>query len=82
MDDRAIARWRMRTLRLSGQTYPSPAAVVTGLPAVQAEGQRLGAMMALFRDLDDDELGARRAAGERYGRFLDRDTRVITRSTS
>lgn len=33
-------------------------------------------------DLDDDELGARRAAGERYGRFLDRDTRVITRSTS
>lgn len=37
MDDRAIARWRMHTLRLSGQTYPSPAAVVEGLLAVQSE---------------------------------------------
>jgi hypothetical protein len=37
MDDRAIAHWRMHTLRLSGQTYPSPAAVVEGLLAVQSE---------------------------------------------
>jgi hypothetical protein len=37
MDDRAIARWRMHTLRLSGQTFPSPAAVVDGLLAVQSE---------------------------------------------
>jgi len=37
MDDRAIARWRMHTLRLSGQTYPSPPAVVAGLLAVQSE---------------------------------------------
>ncbi|MDQ3972776.1 MAG: winged helix DNA-binding domain-containing protein [Actinomycetota bacterium] len=37
MDDRAIARWRIHTLRLSGQTYPTPAAVVDGLLAVQSE---------------------------------------------
>jgi len=37
MDDRAIARWRMHTQRLTGQRYPSPAAVVDGLLAVQAE---------------------------------------------
>ena len=37
MDDRAIAHWRMHTLRLSRQTYPSPGAVVEGLLAVQAE---------------------------------------------
>jgi hypothetical protein len=37
MDDRALARWRMHTLRLSGQTYSSPPAVVEGLLAVQAE---------------------------------------------
>lgn len=37
MDDRAIARWRMHTLGLSGRPFPSPAAVVEGLLAVQAE---------------------------------------------
>jgi hypothetical protein len=37
MDDRAIARWRVHTLRLSGQRYPSVAAAVDGLLAVQAE---------------------------------------------
>ncbi|MDQ3610488.1 MAG: winged helix DNA-binding domain-containing protein [Actinomycetota bacterium] len=37
MNDRAIARWRMRTMRLSGGTYPSPAAAVEGLLAVQSE---------------------------------------------
>ena len=37
MDDRAIARWRLHTLRLSQRTYPSPAAAVAGLLAVQAE---------------------------------------------
>ncbi len=37
MDERAIARWRMHTLRLSGQTYPFPGAVVEGLLAVQSE---------------------------------------------
>ncbi len=37
MDDRAIARWRMHTLRLTGQTYPTPRAVVEGLLAVQSE---------------------------------------------
>jgi hypothetical protein len=37
MDDRAIARWRTHTLRLSGQTYASPAAVIEGLLAMQAE---------------------------------------------
>ncbi|MBW3619310.1 MAG: winged helix DNA-binding domain-containing protein [Actinobacteria bacterium] len=37
MDDRALARWRMHTLRLSGRRYPSPTATVGGLLAVQAE---------------------------------------------
>ncbi|HUG86826.1 MAG TPA: winged helix DNA-binding domain-containing protein [Euzebya sp.] len=37
MQDRAIARWRMQTMRLSDRTYASPAAVVEGLLAVQAE---------------------------------------------
>jgi len=37
MDDRAVARWRMHTMRLSGRTYQSPAAAVEGLLAVQAE---------------------------------------------
>ena len=37
MDDRVVARWRLHTLRLHGQTYPSPAAVVDGLLGVQAE---------------------------------------------
>jgi hypothetical protein len=37
MDDRAIARWRTHTLRLSARTYPSPADVVEGLLAVQSE---------------------------------------------
>jgi len=37
MDDRALARWRMHTLRLVGRAYPSPEAVVDGLLAVQSE---------------------------------------------
>lgn len=37
MDDLAIAHWRMHSLRLTGQTCPSPPDVVAGLLAVQAE---------------------------------------------
>lgn len=37
MDDLAMARWRMRTLRLSGGTFPSPAQAVEGMLGVQAE---------------------------------------------
>jgi hypothetical protein len=37
VDDRTLARWRLHTLRLAGPPYPSPAAAVEGLLAVQAE---------------------------------------------
>src|SRR5690606_36516190 len=37
MDDRAIARWRMHTLRLCGDPYPTAVAAVDGLLGVQAE---------------------------------------------
>ena len=37
MDARTLANWRMHTLRLAGQPYASPEAVVSGLLAVQAE---------------------------------------------
>jgi hypothetical protein len=37
MDVRALARWRVQTLRLAGRTYPSPEAVVDGLLGVQSE---------------------------------------------
>jgi hypothetical protein len=37
MDDLTIARWRVRTLRLAGEPYASPTAVVSGLLGVQAE---------------------------------------------
>lgn len=40
MDDRTIARWRMRTLRLTGERYASPTAVVDGMLAVQSENHR------------------------------------------
>lgn len=37
MDERTLARWRLHALRLAGQPFPSPEAVVGGLLAVQAE---------------------------------------------
>ena len=37
MDARTLANWRMHTLRLAGEPYASPEAVVGGLLAVQAE---------------------------------------------
>jgi hypothetical protein len=37
MDDRAIARWRLQSLRLAGRSYASATAAVQGLLAVQAE---------------------------------------------
>ena len=37
MDDRTVARWRLHSLRLCGAPYASPADVVGGLLAVQAE---------------------------------------------
>jgi hypothetical protein len=37
MDARTLANWRMHTLRLAGEPYASPVAVVQGLLAVQAE---------------------------------------------
>lgn len=37
MDDEAIARWRMHTLRLAGEPYASASEVVGGLLAVQSE---------------------------------------------
>lgn len=49
MDDRTLARWRLHTLRLAGQTYPSPAAVVAGLLAVQAENHRQAAWAVATR---------------------------------
>lgn len=39
IDDRTIARWRLRTQRLVGVGWDDPAAVVEGLLAVQAENQ-------------------------------------------
>ncbi|MBW3601840.1 MAG: winged helix DNA-binding domain-containing protein, partial [Actinobacteria bacterium] len=49
MDDRTLARWRLHTLRLAGQTYPSPAAVVARLLAVQAENHRQAAWAVATR---------------------------------
>jgi hypothetical protein len=40
VDDQQLARWRMHTLALAGDRYPSPVAVVEGLLAVQAENHR------------------------------------------
>ena len=37
MDERALARWRMQVLRLTGPGFPSAAAAVHGLLGVQAE---------------------------------------------
>ena len=37
MDDRLIARWRMQTLRLAGQSYSSAVETVAGILTVQAE---------------------------------------------
>src|SRR3712207_2176299 len=39
MDARTLASWRMHTMRLAGQPYPSPEDVVGGLLAVQAENR-------------------------------------------
>lgn len=59
MDDRVLARWRMHTLRLSGQTYPSPAAVVEGLLAVQSEnhGQASWAVATRTPGITEAEFG-------------------------
>jgi hypothetical protein len=65
MDDRTLARWRLHTLALAGERYPSPVAVVDGLLAVQAENFRQAAWAvasraeplvdeAAFRRLCDD----------------------------
>ena len=64
LDERAIARWRLHTQRLSGHTYPSPEAAVEGLLAVQAENhpqaswavatRTPGTTEARFADLFDD----------------------------
>lgn len=37
MDDRALARWRLHTLRLAGRTFPDPVAAVGAMLAVQGE---------------------------------------------
>ncbi|HSK97141.1 MAG TPA: winged helix DNA-binding domain-containing protein [Euzebyales bacterium] len=63
MDDRAIARWRMRTLRLSAQTYPSPAAAVEGLLAVQAENHAQASWGVVARTPGITEAG--------FGRLFD-----------
>jgi hypothetical protein len=39
MDLRTLASWRLHIMRLAGQPYPSPEAVVRGLLAVQAENR-------------------------------------------
>jgi hypothetical protein len=59
MDDRALARWRLHTLRLVGQTYPSPEAAVEGLLAVQAEnyGQAAWAVAARTRGVTEEAFG-------------------------
>ncbi len=59
MDDRVLARWRMHTLRLVGQTYPSPAAVVDGLLAVQAEnhGQASWAVASRTPGISEEAFG-------------------------
>ena len=49
IDDRAIARWRLHTQRLSGHRYPSPEAVVDGLLAVQAENHAQAAWAVAAR---------------------------------
>ena len=49
MDDRTIARWRLHTLGLAGERYPSPEAVVEGLLGVQAENYRQAAWAVACR---------------------------------
>jgi hypothetical protein len=58
MDDRGLARWRLRTLRLAGHTYPSALAAVGGMLAVQAENyqQTLWALAARMPDATRDDL--------------------------
>lgn len=57
MDDRAIARWRMRTLRLSAPDHPSAEAVVGALLGVQAEnhGQAAWAVATRTTGMTKDE---------------------------
>lgn len=58
MDDRAIARWRMHTLRLAGRTYPSAVGAVEGMLGVQAENfeHTLWALATRFPGVTSDEL--------------------------
>ncbi|MFA9431110.1 winged helix DNA-binding domain-containing protein [Egicoccus sp. AB-alg2] len=65
MDARAIARWRVRTLRLAGQGHASPEAVVGGLLGVQAEnhGQASWAVATRTNGLTETEFARRFDAG-------------------
>ncbi|MGH3649585.1 MAG: winged helix DNA-binding domain-containing protein [Acidimicrobiia bacterium] len=60
MDDLTLARWRVNTLRLSSQTYPSAPAVVSGLLGVQAENyaQASWAVAARTSGMGVDEFDA------------------------
>lgn len=59
MDDRTIARWRLRTQRLAGQTHPSPQAAVDSLLGVQAENyaQTVWALAERSPGLTDEAFG-------------------------
>jgi Winged helix DNA-binding domain len=63
MDDRSIAHWRTHTLRLSGQIYPSPAAVIEGLLAMQAENHPQASWAVATRTSDLTEAA--------FGRLFD-----------
>jgi hypothetical protein len=63
VDARRIARWRLRSLGLSGAPFPSPTAVVDGLLAVQAENHRQAAWAVACRATP---LVTEAAFGERF----------------
>jgi len=65
MDARAIARWRLRTLRLSGERHARPEDVIGGLLGVQAEnhGQASWALATRTVDTTQADLAGRFDAG-------------------
>ena len=55
MNDRALACWRMHTMRLSGRAYASPAEAVDGLLAVQSENYAQATWAVAARTLEVTE---------------------------
>lgn len=65
-DDRALARWRMRSLRLAGEPFGTAPEVVSGLLAVQAENYAQASWAVAARtagEVTEADLGALFARG-------------------